>query len=125
MRLLVMVAMMGCRLELGLIVLKLYFLSSCPVGKVGEVWEELDMPDVRREWTGFGTQRAFTFRPCSSAVLNSRPPFCIFVTSQRLTPSSMQISVTSLSLFAGQMTPMTSLAPQFSSSDFLCSLLLA
>lgn len=100
-------------------VLKVYFFSSCPGGKVGDSCDEADMPDTRREWAGFNTHRALRVRPCSSVALNSKPPLGISVTSQRLMPSSMQISVVSLSLLAGQMTPTTSLEPQLSSSDFV------
>jgi hypothetical protein len=63
MRLRVMVAMIGCRLEWALIVLKVYFFSSCPGGKVGESCEDADMPDTRRAWAGFSTQRALSAKP--------------------------------------------------------------
>jgi hypothetical protein len=112
----VKVAMMGCRLEVALMVLKVYFLSSCPGGTMDEVCEETDMPETLREWEGFSTHRALSVRPWSVVVLNSKPPFGRSVTSHRLAPSSMQISVAPLSLLAGHMTPTTSLEPQCSSS---------
>ena len=62
-RLRVMVAMMGWRLELALMVLNVYFLSSCPGEKAGESGAIADMPDTRREWAGFRTQRALSVRP--------------------------------------------------------------
>jgi hypothetical protein len=62
-RLRVIVAMMGCRLDVALIVLKVYFRSSCPGGNVGESCEEVDMPETRRECAGFSTQRALRVRP--------------------------------------------------------------
>jgi hypothetical protein len=117
MRFRVIVAMIGCRLELAFMVLNVYFRSSCPGGTMGEACEEADMLDALREWAGFGTHRALSVRPWSFVVLNSKPPFGISVTSHRLAPSSMQISVTPLSLLAGQMTPTTSREPQCSSSD--------
>jgi hypothetical protein len=117
MRLRVIVAMMGCRLELALMVLKVYFLSSCAGGATGGACEVADMLENLRERAGFSTQRALSARPWSVVVLNSKPPFGISVTSHRLAPSSMHISVTPLSLLAGEITPTTSLSPQCSSSD--------
>jgi hypothetical protein len=113
----VMVAMMGCRLEFALMVLNVYFLSSCAGSPRVEVCEDADMAETLREWAGFRTQRALSVRPWSFVVLNSTPPFARCVTSHRLAPSSMQISVTPLSHLAGQMTPTTSREPQCSSSD--------
>ena len=120
-RLCVIVAMIGCRLELALMVLKVNFLSSWRDGKVGESGVVADMPDTRRECAGFRTHRALSDRPWSSIVLNSKPPFGMDAISHRLVPSSIQISVTPLSLRAGQMTPTTSLEPQRSSSDLVSS----
>jgi len=56
----VMVAMMGCRLEMGLMVLKVNFFSSA--GELSML-ELLDMPDVRLEWGILGTQRHLIGRP--------------------------------------------------------------
>jgi hypothetical protein len=120
-RLRVMVAIMGWRLEMALMVLKVYFWSSCGGPRVGESGVAALMADTRRACAGFRTHRALSVRPWSSVVLNSKPPLAIDVTAQRLDPSSMQISVTPLSFFAGQMTPTTSLEPQRSSSDFASS----
>jgi hypothetical protein len=64
----VMVAMMGCRLQLELMVLKVNFLSSNSVGESGVL---VDMLDVLRAWTGFKTHLAFSVRPCLSVLLNS------------------------------------------------------
>jgi hypothetical protein len=63
MRLRVMVAMIGCRLELALMVLNVYFFSSWPGGNVGDNCEDADMPDTRREWAGFSTHLAFRVKP--------------------------------------------------------------
>jgi hypothetical protein len=49
MRFRVMVAMMGCRRELALMVLKVYFLSSGAAESAGASCEDADMPDTRRE----------------------------------------------------------------------------
>lgn len=70
MRLRVIVAMIGWRLELTLKVLNVNFLSSAS-GNDGERGVFAVMLDVRREWAGFNTQRAFSVRPCSSVLLNS------------------------------------------------------
>lgn len=69
-RVLVMVAMIGWRLELALMVLKVNFLSSCPGGNEGDSSPD-DMPDTRRRCAGFRTHRALRVNPCWSVVLNS------------------------------------------------------
>jgi hypothetical protein len=66
----VMVAIMGCRLQLELMVLKVNFLSSSPVGESGVLVDML-MLDVLRAWAVFNTHLAFSVRPCSSVLLNS------------------------------------------------------
>jgi hypothetical protein len=63
MRLRVIVAMIGWRLEFALIVLNVYFFSSCPGGNVGESCEDVDMPETRRAWAGFRTHRALSVKP--------------------------------------------------------------
>lgn len=64
MRLRVIVAMMGCRLESELIVLKVNFLSS----GAGAVNVEAE---VRRVWAGLSTQRALSATACSPVEVNS------------------------------------------------------
>lgn len=120
MRLRVMVAMMGCRLESVLMVLKVNFLSSVPCASVGESGAAMDMLELRRVCAGLSTHRAFNVKPCSSVVLNSYPPFGMSATDQRLIPSFMQMSVASVTPFSHLRvlrTPMTSRAPHRSSSD--------
>lgn len=64
MRLRVIVAMMGCRLESELIVLKVNFLSSGAVAVTVEA-------EVRRACAGLSTQRALSATACSSVEVNS------------------------------------------------------
>ena len=107
MRLRVIVAMMGCRLESELMVLKVNFLSS---GLGASEGADVDV-EVRRAWAGFRTQRALTATACSSVELNSYPPLGMSVTDQRLKPSLMQMSADSpapFSHFRVLRTPMTS-----------------
>jgi hypothetical protein len=63
--------MTGWRLELGLIVLKLNFLSSGVGSGDPRGCEALDMVDTRRIWGPLGTQRRLSVRPWSSVQQNS------------------------------------------------------
>jgi hypothetical protein len=124
MRLRVIVAMMGCRLESELIVLNVNFLSSGPGAAIDESGAAVDMDEVRRACAGLSTQRAFSATACSSVELNSYPPLGMSVTDQRLKPSLMQMSVASatpLSHFRVLRTPTTSREAQSSWRDFSCS----
>ena len=63
MRVRVIVAMIGWRLELALMVLKVNFLPSCPDGTERGCIDPVDVPDIRRAWPDFNTQRAFRVSP--------------------------------------------------------------